>query len=93
MNKAIGQDWITQAPAVFVITGKAAKMAGMKERGKQFMAVETGLAAQGLLLEETALGLGGTFVGGFDPSKARAVLGLPAEEEVLAVLPVGNRPK
>ncbi len=93
VSKAIGQTWISQAPAVFVITGKASKMEGIKDRGKQFMAVETGLAAQGLLLEETALGLGGTFVGGFDPPKAHAVLGLPAGEEVLAVLPTGNKPK
>jgi SagB-type dehydrogenase family enzyme len=92
VKKAVGQDWITKAPAIFVISGKAKKMAGMNERGKQFMAIETGLAAQGLLLEETALGLGGTFVGGFDPPKARAVLGLSAEEEVLAVLPCGNKP-
>jgi SagB-type dehydrogenase family enzyme len=92
VKKAVGQDWITHASAIFVISGKAGKMAAMKERAKQFMAIETGLAAQGLLLEVTALGLGGTFVGGFDPPKARAALGLSAEEEVLALIPVGKKP-
>jgi SagB-type dehydrogenase family enzyme len=92
VQKAIGQAWIAKAPAIFVISGAPAKMAGMKELGTQFLWVEAGLAAQGFFLEATARGLGGTYVGGFRPAEARAVLGLPAAEEVLAVLPVGHRP-
>jgi SagB-type dehydrogenase family enzyme len=90
--KAAGQDWIAAAPAIFIITGVAEKMAKMQERGLQFMFVEAGLAAQGFFLQATALGLGSTFVGDFKPSEARSVLGLTAEEEVLAVLPVGRKP-
>jgi SagB-type dehydrogenase family enzyme len=92
VQKAIGQGWIAKAPAIFVIAGAPAKMASMKELGTPFLWVEAGLAAQGFFLEATARGLGSTFVGGFRPAEARAVLGLPAGEEVLAVLPVGRRP-
>jgi nitroreductase len=67
-------------------------MAKMKERAAQFMYTEVGLAAQGFFLEATAMGLGSTFVGGFKPAEARAVLGLAAGEESLAVLPVGHKP-
>jgi SagB-type dehydrogenase family enzyme len=91
-EKAIGQGWIAKAPAVFVISGNASKMAGMKDRGRQFMDVEAGLAAQGFFLEATAMGLGSTYVGGFKPLEARAVLGIPNSEEVLAILPVGRKP-
>ncbi len=91
-KKAIGQGWADQAPAIFLLSGASSKMTRMKERGGPYMWAEAGLAAQGFFLQATALGLGSTFVGGFDPPKARAALGLPASQEVLAVLPVGHRP-
>jgi SagB-type dehydrogenase family enzyme len=91
-TKAIGQGWAAKAPAIFVVSGSAAKMTKMRERAAQFMYTEVGLAAQGFFLEATALGLGSTFVGGFKPAEARAVLGLAAGEDVLAVLPVGHKP-
>ena len=93
VEKAIGQAWITTAPAILVITGTAERMGErFVERRRDFMCVEAGLAAQGFFLQATALGLGSTYVGGFDPAAARAFLELPAGEEVLAVLPVGVRP-
>jgi SagB-type dehydrogenase family enzyme len=91
-EKAVGQGWAAKAPAIFVISGVAGKMTRMKERSSQFMWTEAGLAAQGFFLEATALGLGSTYVGGFDPPAARSVLGLPDGEDVLAVLPVGHKP-
>lgn len=91
VEKAIGQTWILKAPAVLVVAGAVERMGDMKERGAQFMWTEAGLAAQGFFLQATALGLGSTYVGGFKPEPARAVLALPAGEEVLAVLPVGRR--
>lgn len=92
VDKGIGQVWIATAPAVFVITGRAEKMAKMKDRSTAFMNVEAGLATQGFFLQATSLGLGSTFVGGFKPVEARAALGLSEAEEILAVLPVGRRP-
>ena len=91
-EKGVGQTWIAKAPVIFVIAGTTDKVAKMKERGPQFMAIEAGLAAQGFFLEATALGLGSTFVGGFKPAEARAALGLPSGQEVLAVLPIGHKP-
>ena len=98
-QKAVGQGWmpIGTAPAVFVVSGNASRIAGggdpaARERSVHFMWVEAGLAAQGFFLEATALGLGSTYVGGFRPQVAHALLGLPDSEEVLAILPVGRRP-
>jgi SagB-type dehydrogenase domain len=91
-EKAVNQDWIARAPAIFVIAGVGERMETMEKLGRPFMFIETGLAAQGFFLQATALGLGSTFVGGFEAPEARTALGLPAAEEVLAVLPVGHRP-
>jgi SagB-type dehydrogenase family enzyme len=92
VDKGVGQAWVATAPVIFVVSGVPEKMASMGERGRPFMWVEVGLAAQGFLLQATSLGLGSTFVGGFRPAPAATALGLPATEEVLAVLPVGRRP-
>lgn len=96
-RKAVGQDWIVTAPAIFVIAGNASTMTSggdvaARERGKRFMWVEAGLAAQGFFLQATSLGLGSTYVGGFRSAAAHAMLRLPSPEEVLAILPVGRRP-
>jgi len=91
-EKAVGQGWTARVPVIFVITGRAEAVAHMGERGVPFMWVEAGLAAQGLFLQATALGLGGTYVGGYDAEAASAALGLPPGEQVLGVLPIGRRP-
>ncbi len=93
VTKAIGQEWITRAPAVYVITGVIERMGSMSDRGRQFMDVEAGLAAQGFFLQATAMGLGSTYVGGFGSEAIHAALRLPKGEEVLAVLPVGHKPR
>jgi SagB-type dehydrogenase family enzyme len=90
--KGVGQSWTAQAPALFVLAGATRRVATLGERGPLFMWAEAGLAAQGFFLQATALGLGSTFVGGIRPVEARAALGLPSGEEVLAVFPVGRRP-
>jgi SagB-type dehydrogenase family enzyme len=91
MEKAVGQKWIATAPAIFVIAGSTDKMGKLKDRKKQFMYTEAGLAAQGFFLQAESLGLGSTFVGGFDPNKARKFLSICTCEDVLAVLPVGKK--
>ncbi len=92
VKKAVGQGWIAQAPCIFILSGSIERMSKMKDRRMQFMATEAGLSAQGFFLQAEAMGLGSTFVGGFNPMRARKALGLPASEEVLAVLPVGKKP-
>ena len=97
-QKGVAQPWnpTSRAPVVFVISGNIGKMTGsfdplVKARAVEFMWAEAGLAARGFFLEATARGLASVFTGGIRPKEARAVLGLPPSEEVLAVLPVGRR--
>ena len=59
------------------------------ERGIRYVHIEVGHAGQNLLLQATALGLGGTVVGAFDDAAVQQLLDLPAGEHPLAILPVG----
>ena len=42
-----------------------------------------------MMLEVTDLGLGSTWVGAFDPFKAREIYNVPENYEIAAILPVG----
>lgn len=92
-NQAAKQEWIRKAPAVFVLTGVAERANRKKtSKGERFVWVEAGLAAENFFLQAVSLGLGGTYVGGFDDEGLKKFLALPAGEEPLAVLPVGRKP-
>jgi SagB-type dehydrogenase family enzyme len=85
------QAWLQQAPALVVVTGVAARSAGRYgARADRYGALEAGAAAQNLLLQAVALGLGATFVGAFDDAALATLLGLPDGERPWAVLPVGR---
>jgi len=86
-----GQDPVLRSPAVFVLTGvyERTTQAYDGPRACVYVHVEVGHAAQNLLLQATALGLGAVPMGGFDPGGVRRVLSLPRWEEPLYVLPTG----
>lgn len=90
VDEAIGQRWIKDAPAVFALVWEPARSESLGARAERLAMIEVGLAAENLLLEVTSLGLGATFVGGFDPDKTRQVLGLAEGAQPAAILPVGK---
>jgi len=51
--------------------------------------MEVGYAGENLHLQASALGLGTTVVGAYDDDEVAAVLGLPANTQPLALMPVG----
>ena len=77
---------------MFVLTGTYAKTTKTygSARAPMYVWIEVGHAAQNLLLEATALGLGAVPLGGFDPAKMRRALGIPKGEEPFYVIPVGH---
>jgi SagB-type dehydrogenase family enzyme len=87
---ALGQDWIRQAPAALVIAG-VYERTGRKygARAQRYVHIETGHAAQNVLLQAVALGLGGTAVGAFDDRALQRLLQLPADQQPLLVVPLG----
>jgi SagB-type dehydrogenase family enzyme len=88
---ALDQEWVRLAPAVLVLDALPERTtARYGKRGRQYVLMEAGHMAQNVLLQATALGLGGVVVGAFDHARVRSLLGLRADEEPLALLPVGR---
>ncbi len=84
-----GQRWVGQAPASFVFAVNYGRMALYHERGRMFADMEMGHAAQNLLLQASALGLGAVPVGSVQHAEAEKILDLPAELTAQYVVPVG----
>jgi len=87
------QDCLRQAPVIFVITAIYDRTASKYgKRAERYVQLEAGHAAQNLLLQTVALGLGAVPIGAFDDEDVASALQLPAGEAPLYLIPVG-RPK
>jgi SagB-type dehydrogenase family enzyme len=89
---ALDQEAITQAPAVFVIAAvyeRTSRKYGTV-RTPRYVHMEVGHAAQNLLLEAVAFGLGGVPVGAFETETLQKALDLPADRHPLYLVPVGH---
>ncbi|MGQ9600141.1 MAG: SagB/ThcOx family dehydrogenase [Anaerolineae bacterium] len=89
---ALSQQAVRQAPAVFIIAAVYERTAVKygAERSPRYVHLEAGHAAQNLLLEAVALGLGAVPIGAFDDKGVQKVLGLPADHQPLYLIPVGH---
>ncbi|VVB72762.1 Nitroreductase family protein [uncultured archaeon] len=86
------KDWRALSPAVIIITGVFERINKVPGQDlSRFVYVETGTAAENLLLEVVSLGLGATYTAGFDENRTRECLGLARGEDPIAVLPVGRK--
>lgn len=88
---ALNQQFIAEAPAVFVIAGvyeRTAKRYG--ERAPRYVHIEVGHVGQNICLQAVALGLASVTVGAFRDAEVQRVVGMPAEEAALYILPVGR---
>lgn len=61
------------------------------EASKQVTLQESGHIGQNLYLQAESLGLGMVVMGGFDPEIAREVLGLTEDDNVIYLIPIGNK--
>lgn len=88
---ALGQTWVGEAPAVMVLTADYTRTTGKYgERGRRYVHMEAGHAAQNLFLQAEALGLATVVVGAFDDATLSRLLDLPARIEVMSLMPVGH---
>jgi SagB-type dehydrogenase family enzyme len=85
------QTALQQAAVVFIVAMNYQKSAqNVTEQTRRYVHMETGLAAQNLLLEAVALKLGSVVVGGINAEAVRKAANLPEAEEVMCALPVGR---
>jgi SagB-type dehydrogenase family enzyme len=85
------QKTVTDAPAVFLIAGETLRATqNNSETGLRWVYLEAGHAAQNLLLQATALGLGAVPVGGIQPPQIAEAASLPSSQAAVYLIPVGH---
>lgn len=77
------------APLCFIICADKSKAWTRKYDGKNSYEVDASIVTAHMMLQAQDLGLGTTWVMSFDPERARQVLGIPDEFEIVALLPTG----
>jgi SagB-type dehydrogenase family enzyme len=88
---AVNQDWIADAAAIVVVSADFSRTTGKYgERGIRYVHFEAGHAAQNLLLQATASGLGATPVGAFDDSRMKELFAMPENESPLYLIAIGH---
>lgn len=89
-DAALSQTAVAQAPLTLAVSAVFSRTTGKYgERGRRYVVLEAGHAAQNVCLQAVALGLGTVTIGAFSDESAARVLGLPRDETVLYLLPVG----
>jgi SagB-type dehydrogenase family enzyme len=89
---ALDQTFIVAAPLTIVLCAVFARVAARygKQRGERYTHIEIGHAAQNVLLQAEALGLGSVPVGAFKDSQVSSVLELPSDHVPLYLIPIGH---
>jgi SagB-type dehydrogenase family enzyme len=88
---AFGQQFVADAPISLVFAAIYERtMSRYGERGVRYVHIDLGHAAENVHLQAEALGLGSCAVGAFDDEAVARVLGLPAEQKPLYIIPVGR---
>ena len=90
MRAGISQRWIKDASFNIVVTAEFARTTRVYgERGRQYVYLEAGHAAQNIYLQAAALNLGCVVVGAFNDAEVLRVLSAPENYEPIYIIPVG----
>jgi len=89
---ALGQMFITEAPAVIVVGANEERSAWRYgKRGRElYCLLDCAAAIQNLLLAAYALGYGTCWVGAFHDEEVREIVGFPPHIRPVAIIPVGK---
>lgn len=88
---ALGQDWTARGAVILVIAAAYERTtAKYGERGRRYVAIEAGHAAQNIYLQAVALGRGATEVGAFDDHAVSRLVRLPSDQEPVTCVAVGR---
>ena len=90
-DASLGQSWVREAAVNLVFAAAFERTTGhYGHRGRQYVYIEVGHAAQNVYLQAPALGLGTVAVGAFDDGEVRQLLGLEAGQEPVYIMSVGR---
>ncbi len=88
LRRIYGQPWFVQAPIVICACG-IHEQAWVRRDSKSYCDVDVSIAMDHLILAAADLGLGTCWIGAFDLTATREVLGLPEDVEPMAFTPLG----
>jgi SagB-type dehydrogenase family enzyme len=89
---ALRQDWVKAGAAVIVLSAVYERTTiKYGERGKRYVHMEVGHAAQNAFLQAVSLNLGTVIVGAFDDREVRRVMSMSDKEQPLCIMPVGRK--
>lgn len=89
IGKSYSRSWFATAPAVIAIVGLHSESWHRASDNKDHCDVDAAIAIDHMTLRATDLGLGTCWVCNFDTDIVRQTLGLPADQEPIALLPIG----
>ncbi len=89
LQASYDREWFKTAPAIIVVVANHAKSWHRGYDGKDHADIDVAIATDHMTLRATELGLGTCWVCNFDPAAARKALNLTADEEPVALLPIG----
>lgn len=90
VTRGPGQKWMAEAPCLFVVAGTSRLDARFGERAARYLHFEVGHVVENICLQSVALEFGSTVVGSFVEDTVKQVLGMPADQTPLAIVPVGK---
>jgi SagB-type dehydrogenase family enzyme len=87
---SFSQMWLAEVPLIFTITTVLSRTERVyDERAERYVHIEVGCAAENLMLQVAALGLGSVAVSAFSDEEVSGVLSLPEGCEPSLIIPVG----
>jgi len=92
MRPVIPNKWLEQAPLVIVGCSQLdviANRVGARVTGIEYYQIDLGIAMEHMVLKATELGLGTCWIGWFDETHIKDILGIPKKIKVSALLAVG----
>jgi len=90
-SASFGQAPVGDAPACVVLAAVVQRSARKyRQRAERYCLLEAGHVAQNILLQATALELGGVTIGAFADAEVATLLKLPKDHSVLYLLPIGH---
>ncbi|MBM4128596.1 MAG: SagB/ThcOx family dehydrogenase [Nitrospira sp.] len=88
---SLGQQCVKSGAVVIVISAVYARTTQKYgERGRRYVHMEAGHAAQNVYLQAVSLNLGTVVVGAFDDEEVKKIFSMPKEEQPLVIMPVGR---
>lgn len=91
-RSALSQSCVKEAAAVIVLAAVYERtMKKYGKRGRRYVHMEVGHAAQNIFLQSTALGLATVTVGAFDDVSVARALHLPDDVQPLLLMPIGKK--